>query len=203
MRRFLPPLHHYLLWCARIVPLHVDVPASLARSNAAIPARVVLFLRSMRVTLWSLLVRVGLVVLVCSLGACVNQPSIAGATPPPATAVATATPPTAPPAEAATEPPASPVIYTQVQKLAEGGHDGPRPIDLPAEVVVDSSVTGTCTFDVSFEPEDGSPTTQSRRLEVSGTATDSWDVHLTPGRYLVVLGEAVGCTFLVTVRSPG
>jgi hypothetical protein len=147
-----------------------------------------------------------LTLLAGSVVACVNQPSIADATPPSATAAtATGALPTAteaPSTAAPTEPPATPVIYTEVQKNAEGGHSGARPIELPAEVVVDYSVTGTCTFEASFEPEDGSPTTQSLTLKVAGTTTGSWDVHLTPGSYLVVLGEAVGCTFLVTVRSP-
>ena len=164
-----------------------------------------LSLRLMRVT-----VVVVIAVLAGSLAACANQPSVAGSIPPAATeAMSTEAPPTAapstggPPAEPPTEPAASPVIYSQVQKNAEGGHSGPRPIDLPADVVVDYSVTGTCSLDVSFEPEDGSPTTQSFALQVTESATGSWDVHLTPGRYLVDIGEAVGCTFLVTVRSPG
>ena len=162
-----------------------------------------LSLCSMRV---ALIAAIGLLLVAGAVAACVNQPSFAGATQPAATqAVSTQASPTpVPSTEAApTEPAATPVIYSQVQKNAEGGHGGPRPIDLPSDVVVDYSVTGTCSFDVSFEPEDGSPTTQSFTLPVSDAAAGSWDVHLRPGRYLVDIGEAVGCTFLVTVRSPG
>ena len=112
---------------------------------------------------------------------------------------------TAAPTEPAvtTEPVATPTVYTEVQKNAEGGHGGPHPIDLPAAVVVDYSVTGTCTFEASFEPADMTPASQSMSIKVDGTTTGSWNVELTPGSYLVQLGEAVGCTFLVTVRSPG
>lgn len=141
-----------------------------------------------------------LVVLAGCTGSPTAQPT---GTPPVPTQTASESRPVASPTEpAATEPAATPTIYTEVQKLSEGAHGGPQPIDLPANVSVDYSVTGTCTFTVSFEPADMTPAKQSMAINVDGASTGTWDVQLTPGSYLIQLGEAAGCTFDVTVRSP-
>jgi hypothetical protein len=153
---------------------------------------------------------VALLALLGSVAACSNQAGSAGesgVTQQPGTPLATLQPtptavPTAPPATPTGAAP-SPVVYTEIEKTAEGGHGMPPPIDLPAEVVVDYSVTGSCTFTVALAPADGSPAKSSKTVDVmGGTTTDSWKVHLTPGSYVVQLGEAVGCTFKVTVRAP-
>jgi hypothetical protein len=92
---------------------------------------------------------------------------------------------------------------SEITKNGEGGHGGPPLVDLPAAFVVDYKVTGTCTFQLSFEPADMSTAVQVRSVTVSGTSkSGAWDVQLTPGKYYVHPNEAVGCTFHIEVHSP-
>ena len=115
---------------------------------------------------------------------------------PESTPLATASPTTIPSAGP------SPTIYTELTKLAEGGHGGPPVLDLPAEVAVDYAVRGSCSFGVRFDTEAGDPTLPSLSLDVTGPEiTGTWPIRLEPGQYYVVPDEAVGCTYSITVRA--
>src|SRR5262249_23794767 len=83
--------------------------------------------------------------------------------------IAPTPPPTDAPTEAPTQAPPTPVEYTEITKNGEGGHGGPPLVDLPASFVVDYTVSGTCTFKLSFEPENMSPAVQVRSVKASGT----------------------------------
>jgi hypothetical protein len=109
---------------------------------------------------------------------------------------------TAPP-PSPTEPPPTPQVFAQLEKNAEGAHGGPPAIDLPALVAVDYKVSGKCTFELEFHPADGSPATHKMSVTIGGdTTSGAWNVGLVPGSYFVGLGEAIGCTYSVTVRAP-
>jgi hypothetical protein len=125
------------------------------------------------------------------------SPANLEATPSPA---ATATPAPAPTVEPSVVP--SPVVYYEVQKNAEGGHGGPPLIALPASIAIDYSVRGTCTFSIDLDTT-AITTGPQLRLAVTGPEmSGTWRLSIPAGSYYVLTGEAVGCTFDVTV-GPG
>jgi hypothetical protein len=83
-------------------------------------------------------------------------------------------------------------------------YGGPQPIDLPAHVVVDYAVRGTCEFTLTIRPAgSGGKGVASLALTVTGEeARGSWPITLVPGSYVVAPGDAVGCTFDVSVHAP-
>ncbi len=94
------------------------------------------------------------------------------------------------------------MLYS-VTKNAEGAHGGAPAVSLPASVVVDYTVRGTCDFTVAFQPPTGPAVKPAMSLSVRGEASGTASFALVPGPYAAVPGEAVGCTFTFVVRQPG
>jgi len=72
---------------------------------------------------------------------------------------------------------------------------------LPASIVVDYVVRGTCTFTIDL---DTATSTDGPSLKVSVTGPEtsgSWPVSIKSGSYYVTVGESVGCTFDITVGA--
>ena len=96
----------------------------------------------------------------------------------------------------------SPVIYYEVEKNAEGGHGGPPLVSLPATIAIDYTVRGTCTFSIDLDTA-ATTTGPQLRLAVTGPEmSGTWRLSIPAGSYYVLTGEAVGCTYHVTV-GPG
>ncbi len=155
----------------------------------------------------SMLAAALVVVAGCSTSA-TGSPSVTGPAPtqspaivaPSATPAATATPAPTPTAAPSAQP--SPVVYEMFQKNAEGGHGGPALITLPASIVVDYTVRGTCTFTIDLDTAT-SIAGPNLKLSVTGPeSSGSWHLSIKPGSYYVNPGEALGCTFSITVRDP-
>jgi uncharacterized protein YceK len=110
------------------------------------------------------------------------------------------------PGAATPTPSAAPteVVYYEVTKNAEGDHGGAPLLDLPASVVVDYDVHGSCRFEIGV----ATPTTAAGlprlAIDVPGpVASGTWQFAVTPGSYVVTIGEATGCTYRVQVHSAG
>lgn len=90
-----------------------------------------------------------------------------------------------------------------INKLAEGPHGFPSAVDLPAEVVVNYDVQGACTFTIDIRHDDSKQALAANlSLDVTGLPiSGAWNVKLEPGSYVVVAGEAVGCTFSIAVYA--
>jgi hypothetical protein len=108
------------------------------------------------------------------------------------------------PGAATPTPSAAPteVVYYEVTKNAEGPHGGPPLLDLPASVVVEYDVHGSCRFEIGVT----TPTTVAGlpKLAIDATGPETsgtWRFAITPGSYSVTLGEATGCTYDVRVHS--
>ncbi len=99
----------------------------------------------------------------------------------------------------------TPIVYAEVEKLAEGGHGALPPVDLPASFVVDYTATGTCEFTIRIAialPDEGE-TVASLSMAVTGTTVSGiWPVNVQAGSYYVAPGEAVGCTFHLVAHAP-
>ena len=97
-------------------------------------------------------------------------------------------------------PSATAVPLMEVSKLAEGPHGFPSAVEFPANIVVNYVVQGTCTFTIDIRHADaGNTVAANLSRSLTGGEAGAWHVSLDPGQYLVVPGEAVGCTFTIDV----
>jgi uncharacterized protein YceK len=121
----------------------------------------------------------------------------------PAASVAAVTPaPTVTPEPSPTPLP-TPVTYDEVTKNADGAHGGAPLLDLPASLVIDYSVQGTCSFGVGFSTVTSDSGLPRLSVRVTGPeVTGTWAVTIPAGPYYVEIDEAVGCTFHVVVHAP-
>jgi hypothetical protein len=135
----------------------------------------------------------------CAAAGPVSSPS------PVATVAATTTPAPTVAATPQPSPESTPIIYAEVEKTSEGGHGGPRPLDLPASFMVDYTATGTCEFTIQITivvPDQGK-SVAGLAISVTGTTVSgSWPVNIPAGSYYVAPGEAVGCTFHLVAHAP-
>ena len=97
-------------------------------------------------------------------------------------------------------------VITQMarESLVEGGHGGGDAYALPARVLVDYRIAGTCKFSVAFHSQAPGTRTASATLAARATAetiSETWAVELTPGLYEISPNASDGCTFLITVRA--
>ena len=100
----------------------------------------------------------------------------------------------------------SPTIYFEVTKNGEGGHGGAPLLDLPTAIEIDYTANGSCEFTIkvtSGVPDNGLVAAHLAMTVAGPEVSGSWPLTIKPGKYYVVPGEAVGCTFHVTVRAPG
>jgi hypothetical protein len=87
--------------------------------------------------------------------------------------------------------------------LVEEGHGAGDAFALPARILVDYTVNGTCQFGVSIystAPGSRAPTATLAARASAESISNTWDVVLTPGLYEINPGATDGCTYLVTVR---
>jgi hypothetical protein len=110
---------------------------------------------------------------------------------------------TPPPNSAPSQAPATPTVYYEATKNAEGAHGGAPLLDFPAVVIVDYTAVGTCDFTLAFQPPLGPTVLPVISAHVAGRRTDTVKVDLVPGSYYPAVGEAVGCTDTVEIRAPG
>jgi hypothetical protein len=99
----------------------------------------------------------------------------------------------------------TPLVYWSAAKLGEGAHGGLPLLQLPAAIAIDYTASGTCKFtiEVTFGAPDAGVVAASLAMSVTGSdVSGTWPVKLKPGPYYVSPGEAVGCTYSVTVRDP-
>lgn len=97
-------------------------------------------------------------------------------------------------------------VVTQVarESLVAGDHGGGNTFALPARVLVDYRVAGTCQFSVAFYSQAPGTSTASATLKARATAqtiSETWAVQLSPGSYEINPNATDGCTFLITVRT--
>ena len=86
----------------------------------------------------------------------------------------------------------------EVSKVAEGPHGFPSAVELPADVVVNYVVQGTCRFTIDIRHDDTTNTLAANlSRSLTGGEAGAWHVKLDRGQYLVLPGEAVGCTFTI------
>jgi hypothetical protein len=88
-------------------------------------------------------------------------------------------------------------------KVSEGPHGFPEAVQMPAEVVVDYVVRGSCTFTIEIRRDDATRTLAAS-LSVgvrSPGKSGAWSVRLKPDSYYLRPGEALGCTFDIAVYA--
>ncbi len=98
--------------------------------------------------------------------------------------------------------PSDATSYMSVTKLAEGGHGVPPPVDLPRAIAIDYTVSGSCEFTVGLQTQSPSKGLPTLAMTVTGPQVEgTWRLLIKPGRYVVAIGEAIGCVFTLNVRD--